>query len=232
MLESFVDTPMFGFCLTFVAYQIGLWISRKLKSPIFNPLIIAILIIMGVLTVFDIPYEVYNQGGSVISFFLGPATVALAIPLYRQLHVLKESGFSVAAGIFVGSIASVISVIYLGKLFGLDSQLITSLAPKSVTAAISREISQQLNGLPALTVACTVLTGITGNVIGPYVCQFFKIKDPLAMGTALGTASHAIGTARAMQYGEIEGAMGSLSISVAGIITVFIAPLLVGLLVG
>lgn len=227
---EFLDTPIFGLLLSILAFEVGLFINKKTKLPILNPLIIGIGLIIGFLLAFDIDYEVYNKGGSVISFFLGPATVSLAKPLYKQIEKLKENGVPVIVGILAGCIVAVGIVIYLGKIFGLDEVLILSLAPKSATAAISSEISKQIGGLPSLTVAVTVLTGITGNVLGPYICKLFKIKDEVAVGIGMGTASHAIGTAKAMELGEVQGAMSSLAISVTALLTVFIAPLLVKIL--
>lgn len=227
---EFLDTPIFGLLLSILAFEVGLFINKKTNLPILNPLIIGIGLIIGFLLAFDIDYEVYNKGGSVISFFLGPATVSLAIPLYKQIEKLKENGVPVIVGILAGCIVAVGIVIYLGKIFGLDEVLILSLAPKSATAAISSEISKQIGGLPSLTVAVTVLTGITGNVLGPYICKLFKIKDEVAVGIGMGTASHAIGTAKAMELGEVQGAMSSLAISVTALLTVFIAPLLVKIL--
>lgn len=227
---NFIDTPYFGFMITLVAFIVAQWLSKKTKNPLLNPLLVSIIFIIGVLLIFDIDYEVYNQGGSIISFFLGPFTVLLAVPLYNQIEVLKKSGVSVAVGIFVGSVVSVVSIYLLSDLLGLTEILKLSLIPKSVTAAISREVSQQIGGIPALTVAVTVLTGITGNVLGPLVCKLFGIKNRVAVGIALGTTSHAIGTAKAIELGEVEGAMGSLAISVAGLMTVFIAPLIISLL--
>lgn len=228
---AYLDTPIFGFVLSVIAFQIGLFINRRTKKAIFNPLIIAIGLIIVLLLAFDIDYEIYNKGGSIITFFLGPATVVLAVPLYKQIERLKTSGIPVLVGIVVGCVVSIVSIFYLSKAFGLVDSVATSLIPKSVTAAISREISQQIGGIPALTVAVTVLTGITGNVIGPSVCKLFRIKDEVAVGIAMGTASHAIGTAKAIELGEVQGAMGSLAISVAGLITVFLAPWLFQILI-
>ena len=227
---DYLNTPIFGFIISIIAFQIGLFINKKTKKAIFNPLIIAIGLIIIILLSFNIDYEIYNKGGSIISFFLGPATVVLAVPLFKQIERLKSSGIPVLMGIIVGCTTAVVSVFFLSKLFGLTETLSTSLLPKSVTAAISMEISKQIGGIPALTVAVTVLTGITGNVIGPYVCKLFRIKDEVATGVAMGTASHAIGTAKAMELGEVQGAMSSLAISVAGLITVFLAPWLLQLL--
>lgn len=227
---SFIDTPVFGFTLTLIAFSIGQYINKKTKFAIFNPLIIAIGLIIIFLLLFGIDYEMYNQGGSIITFFLGPFTVLLAVPLYNQIETLKKSGGPVIVGMIVGSIASMVSIYLLSDALGLTEVVKLSLIPKSVTAAISKEISTQIGGISALTVAVTVLTGISGNVLGPFVCNFFRIKDKVAVGIALGTTSHAIGTAKAIELGEVEGAMGSLAISVAGVVTVLLAPWIVQLL--
>lgn len=227
---NFVNVPVFGILITLVAYEIGVLINKKTKQPLFNPLLIAIGLIIVFLMATGIEYDTYNQGGSIISFLLGPATVVLAIPLYKQIDKLKESGVAVVVGILVGCVTALVGVFYLNKLIGIVDPVAISLFPKSVTAAISSEISNQLGGIPALTIAVTVLTGITGNVLGPTLVKVFRIKDEVATGIALGTASHAIGTAKAMQMGEVQGAMGSLAISVAGLFTVFLAPILLRIL--
>ncbi|CAK7027955.1 MULTISPECIES: LrgB family protein [Tissierella] len=227
---AYLDTPIFGFVISIIAFQIGLFINKKTKKAIFNPLIIAIGLIIILLAYFDIDYEVYNKGGSIITFFLGPATVVLAVPLYKQIERLKSSGVPVLVGIIVGCTTSIVSIFYLSKLFGLTGPVSISLIPKSVTAAISSEISAQIGGIPALTVAMTILTGIIGNVIGSYIFKVFRIHDEIAVGIAMGTAAHAVGTAKAIELGEVQGAMGSLGISVAGLITVFLAPWLLQIL--
>ncbi len=150
--------------------------------------------------------------------------MVLAVPLYKQIEKLKENAVPIIAGILVGSIVAILSVIYLGKLFKLDEVIILSLIPKSTTAAISMEISKEIGGIPALTMAATVIAGISGNIIGTSICKLFKIEYKTSIGLGLGTASHAVGTAKAMELGEIEGAMSSLSIGIAGLITVIIVP--------
>jgi len=229
MIEIF-DTPMFGIIISIVAFEIGLIINRKTKLSILNPLIIAVGLIIAFLSIFDIDYEVYNKGGSMISFLLGPATVVLAVPLYKQIEKLKKEKAPILIGILVGSLTGILSIYFLSKLFGLDEILTLSLIPKSVTAAISMEVSKQINGIPALTVAATVVTGITGNVLWPYISKIFHINDDVATGISLGTGAHAVGTAKAMELGEVEGGMSSLAIGVAGLITVILAPLLVKIL--
>ena len=221
---NYFDTAIFGVLISIIAFEIGLWLNKKTKSALVNPLIIAIVLVVVFLLVFNIDYEIYNKGGSIISFFLGPATVVLAVPLYKQIEKLKENAVPIIAGILVGSIVAILSVIYLGKLFKLDEVIILSLIPKSTTAAISMEISKEIGGIPALTMAATVIAGISGNIIGTSICKLFKIEYKTSIGLGLGTASHAVGTAKAMELGEIEGAMSSLSIGIAGLITVIIVP--------
>lgn len=227
---DYLDTPFFGVFISIIAFEIGLFINKKTKSSLFNPLIIAIVLIIVFLISFNIDYEIYNKGGSIISFFLGPATVVLAVPLYKQIEKLKQNALPIILGILLGSVMAIISVIYLGKLFKLDEVIILSLIPKSTTTAISMEISKEIGGIPALTMAATVIAGISGNIIGPTICKIFKIEDETAIGLGMGTASHAVGTARAMELGEIEGAMSSLSIGIAGLITVLIVPWLTKIL--
>lgn len=221
---NYFDTAIFGVLISIIAFEIGLWLNKKTKSALVNPLIIAIILVIVFLLAFNIDYEIYNKGGSIISFFLGPATVVLAVPLYKQIERLKENAVPIIAGILVGSIVAILSVIYLGKLFKLDEVIILSLIPKSTTAAISMEISKEIGGIPALTMAATVIAGISGNIISTSICKLFKIEDKTSIGLGLGTASHAVGTAKAMELGEIEGAMSSLSIGIAGLITVIIVP--------
>ncbi len=225
-----LNTPIFGFTLTIVAYLIGLVISKKVKFTLFNPLIIATILIIVLLSLFKIDYEVYNKGGSIVTFFLGPATVVLAVPLYKQIDNFLKNGIPVLGGIVVGSIVSIVAIIYLSKFIGLDRVLNLSLVPKSTTTAISQGISGQIGGIPSISVAATVITGVSGNVMGAWLFKIFKISDEIARGVAFGTGAHAIGTAKAMEEGEIQGAMASLSIGLMGLVTVFLAPLIVRLL--
>lgn len=187
---------------------------------------VAIAIVIVFLKVFGISYDSYAKGGSMISFFLGPATVILAVPLYRQIEQLKNNTVSIFAGIISGSLSAVISIYISGRLFNLDNQLIMSLIPKSITTPIGIELSRQLGGVPSITVAAIVITGIVGAVLGPAFCRITGIKEPVAVGVAIGTSAHALGTTKAIEIGEVEGAMSGLSIGIAGIITVIISVLL------
>ena len=224
MMSILTDNILFGVVLSLIAFEIGLFVYKKTKFPLFNPLLIAIALVIGFLVIFDIDYDLYNEGAQFINMFLGPATVVLALPLYKQLKLLKKYLMPILIGIFVGSSVSITSVIFLSYIFGLDKTITISLLPKSVTTPIGIEISNQLGGLQPVTVLAIVISGIFGAIIAPLLCKIFRIKNKVAMGIALGTSSHAIGTTKALEFGETEGAMSSLSIGLAGIMTVFLAP--------
>jgi len=223
-VNEIISTPVFGVLISIAAYTVGCFIKDKLKFSVFNPLLIAIIILVAVLSCFKIEYSDYNKGGEIISFFLAPATVALALPLYKKFSLFKKNAFPILAGILCGSFSGIISVIALSKLFHLSDELTMSLVPKSITTPIGMALCEQLGGLPSITVVAIIVTGILGSIIGPFLDKIFKINDKVAMGIAMGNASHAVGTARAMEIGETEGAMSSLTIAIAGIITVLIAP--------
>lgn len=229
-MMDLLKTPVFGILLSVVCYEIGILIQRKTKNPILNPLLLAIIFVILVLTVFEIPKETYDLGGSYILFLLGPATVVMAVPLYRQINLLKKDWLPILVGIFVGSATSVLSVIGLARLFGVNIEIAVSMLPKSVTTAIGMEVSKEIGGVVSLTVAVIVLTGILGAVMGPFILKILGIKDEVAQGVAMGTASHAVGTSKAMELGETQGAMSGLSIGIAGLATVLIIPLVIGLL--
>lgn len=225
-MKEILNNPLFWIFITLVAFEIGMAIHKKTKFPLFNPLLIAIVIVIGVLVVFKIDYEVYSLGGKFINSFLGPATVVLAVPLYKQLESLKENLWPILIGVFVGSVSSIVSIILLGKVFNLNETLIVSLIPKSVTTPIGVEVSKNLGGIPSVTIVAIVITGIFGAIIVPLVTKYFKIKNKIAIGVSIGTSAHALGTTKAIEMGETEGAMSSLSIGVAGIVTVIVAPII------
>ena len=225
-LNEFLHTPLFGVLLSLTAFQVGTLLYKKTRLSILNPLLVASVLVMVFLLYFGIDFETYNLGGDYISFFLGPATVVLAVPLYKTIRLLKSNALPILAGISAGCMAGISSILILSSLLGLDEVISKSLAPKSVTTPIGIEISKQIGGLPAITVAAIVITGITGAVLGPFICRCFRIKDKVAVGVAIGTASHALGTTRAIELGETEGAMSGLAIGIAGLITVFLVPLL------
>lgn len=228
-MSEFINTPLFGILLSIIAFEIGVWINKKTRISLLNPMLIGIVLVIGFLLVCNVKYESYKLGGDYISFFLAPATVALAVPLYKQLDKLKANWLPILVGIFVGSVSSIISVIVLAKFAGISQNVLVSITPKSITIPMGIEVSRLLGGLPAITVASIMITGITGAIISPIVCKLCHITDPVAQGVATGTASHAVGTSRMMELGEIQGAMSSLSIGIAGIVTAITAPIIVPL---
>ena len=220
MKEFLVHSVFFGAAVSLIGYEAGLLLKRKFKMAIFNPLLIAILCVMAILTVGDISYDDYNQGAQYLSYLLTPATVCLAVPLYQQLNLLILSGV----------LTSILSVLGLSYLFGLSHDMYVTLLPKSITTAIGMGVSEELGGIVTITVAVIIITGVLGNMIADVVYRVFRIKEPVAKGLALGTASHAIGTAKAMEMGPVEGAMSSLAIAVAGLLTVIVASVFAGCL--
>lgn len=221
MKNILIDSVFFGAIISLAAYEGGLLIKKKFKLAVLNPLLIGTVCVMAVLSLLKIEYKHYNESAKYISYLLTPATVCLAVPLYRQINLLKNNIKAVTGGIAAGVLTSLLSVLLLAKLFGLSHEQYVTLLPKSITTAIGLGISEELGGITTITVAVIIITGILGNVIAESVCKIFRIEEPVARGLAIGTASHAIGTAKAMEIGEIEGAMSSLAIAVAGIVTVF-----------
>ncbi len=225
-MSEIVKSPLFGVILSLAAYEIASLIQKKTRLSICNPLLLAMLLVILVLTSFNISYEDYSQGGQLISFFLYPATVALALPIYRKIHLLKANVLSIVVSILSGNVLGISCIILLSKVFGLSEVLTKSLIPKSITTPIGMEVSNQLGGIPSVTVVAIILTGILGAVIGPFLAKLFKMKDSVSVGIAMGVSSHALGTARAMELGEIEGAMSGLTMALSGIVTVVLAPVI------
>ncbi|MDO4485417.1 MAG: LrgB family protein [Bacillota bacterium] len=230
MPEFFETSVFFGVFISLISYGIGTILNKKLKLPIFNPLLIAVIIIIAVLVLLDIDYETYNEGAKYISYLLTPATVCLAVPLYEQFELLKEHHKAVIAGIVSGVITSMCSILLFAVVFSLDKGSYVTLLPKSITTAIGMGVSEKLGGYVALTVAVIIITGIIGNMFAESICRIFRITEPIARGVGIGTSAHAVGTARAMEMGEVEGAMSSLSIVVAGLFTVIGAGVFANLL--
>lgn len=223
MNEFFANTLFFGALISLASYSIGMFLKKKLRLPIFNPLLVAIVLTMGFVLIFDIDYEVYNSGAKYLSYLLTPATICLAIPLYEQFELLKKNAAAVIVGIATGVITSLSSVLILSWIFNLNHAEYVTLLPKSITTAIGMGVSEELGGYVAITVAIIIITGIIGNIIAEAVCKLFRITDPIAKGVGIGSASHAIGTTKAMELGKTEGAMSSLSIVVSGFLTVLLA---------
>lgn len=224
-----LDNQYFGIVLSFAAYEIGKWINKKLKTPIANPLLIAILLIIGFLPITGIDYEYYKKGGDFIAFFIGPATVAMVLDLYANLDTLKKNILPILVGVGFGTIFSFVLAIFLSKIFQIDKNLVASLIPQSITTAIAISLSGEYQGIIGLTAIVVVIRGVSGAVFAPIVMKIFRIKDPVAQGVAIGTSAHAVGTSQARLMGEIQGAMSGLSIAIAGITAVIIMPLAIKL---
>lgn len=219
------NSVFFGVFISILAYDIGLFIKKKTKLTIFNPMLIALCIVISFLLLTKVEYESYYESAKYLSYLLTPTTVCLAIPLYEQIEALKKNFKAIMAGILSGVITSLTCILALSAVFKLDYTLFASLLPKSITTAIAMSISEEMGGIVTLTVVVIMFTGLIGNIFAEKLCKIFKIKDSIAKGVAIGTAAHSFGTAKAMELGEVEGAMSSLSIAVAGILTVIIAPL-------
>lgn len=228
MNDILVQCTYFGAFLSIAAYMIGETLKKKCK--VCNPLLIAIILVILFLKVFHIDYETYNDGAKYISYLLTPATVCLAIPLYHQINILKTHFKEIIIGICSGVFASTGSVFVLSYLFALSHEHYVTLLPKSITTAIGIGLSNEMGGVETITIAVIIVTGVLGNLIAEPVLKLFRIKNPVAKGLAIGTAAHAIGTTKAMEMGEIEGAMSSLSIAVAGLITVATASIFANLM--
>ncbi|MCI7106145.1 MAG: LrgB family protein [Lachnobacterium sp.] len=223
MNEFLQDSVFFGVFISVVTYEIGALIKRKWNVAIFNPLLISIALIIVFLILFDVDYDTYDFGAQYLSYFLTPATVALAVPLYEQIEPLKNNWKAIIAGIFSGALTSALCVLILSIVMGLDHKQYVTLLPKSITTAIGMGLSEELGGIVTITVAVIVVTGVIGNMFAEQICKLFHITDPVAKGIAIGSSAHAMGTAKAMEMGEIEGAMSSLSIAVSGLLTVVVS---------
>ncbi len=222
-MSELFSSPYFGVALSVAAFGIGVKLQQKLKTPVCNPLIVAIVLIAGVLLIFKIPYEAYNAGGEIINMFLAPATSCLAVAIYAKIKILKQYWLPILVGCTMGSAASMLSVYGLCRLFGLDESLTVSLLPKSVTTPVAVSIAESAGGVVPITVVAVIGTGILGSMIAPLLIRIFKVTEPMAAGLAIGASSHAVGTSKAVELGEVEGAMSGLAIGVCGIITVLIS---------
>lgn len=220
----------FGMFISVAAYLIGMWLKKKLGWAVLNPLLVAIILVIAFLKATGISYSEYNKGACYISYFLTPATVCLAIPLYKQLELLKNNFVAVILGILSGVAGSALSIFLLSLVFKLEHVHYVSLLPKSITTAIGMGVSEEAGGIVTMTIVSIIITGILGNIAAEAWFKIVGIKEPIAKGLALGTAAHAIGTSKALELGEIEGAMSSLSIAVAGLMTVVVVPLMAKLI--
>lgn len=223
MTAFFTESVFFGLLLSLGAYELGLFLKNKTGLAVMNPLLISSAIIIAVLVLTGVDYESYNEGARFLSYMLTPTTVCLAIPLYEKLALLKRDFKAIILGIISGVITSGLCVFAMAVIFGFNHELYVTLLPKSITTAIGVGISEELGGIVAVTASVIAITGIFGNVAADFVLKLFRITEPVAKGIAIGSASHAMGTAKAMEMGETEGAMSSLSIAVSGVCTVIAA---------
>ena len=230
MAELIGSIGVWGVALTLGAFALGTWLNRKTGQALFNPLLLGSIFVIIFLSLVQIPIVAYKQSVSFLSYLLLPATVSLAVPLYEQWLPMKKNAKAVLCGILAGSVTSMVSIIAMSWILKLDPVLSASLMPKSVTSAIGAEVAQELGGIGSLAGALIILTGIVGNLSATALCRICKLHDPIARGVAIGTGSHAVGTARALQMGRVEGAVSSLSIAVAGVLTAAICPILANLL--
>lgn len=218
---SFVQNSVFfGVTVSLVSYGVGSLLQKKFRTALCNPLLISIILTILILVVFNIDYESYYSGAQYLSYFLTPATVCLAVPLYEKLDLLRANRKAVMLGILSGVVTTLLCVLATAIVFGLTHEEYVTLLPKSITTAIGMGVSEELGGYVTLSVAVIIITGLVGNICAPAVCRVFRISDPIAKGVAIGTSSHAIGTAKALEMGETEGAMSGLSIAVSGLLTV------------
>ena len=225
-MNEFLQDSMFaGVTISLIAYLIGVMLKKKFKSGIFNPLLISIVVSIAILAIGKVDYETYNEGAKYLSWLLTPATVCLAIPLYEQWSLLKKHYKAVMLGLAAGTVTSLSTVLGLSLLCELSHKEYVTLLPKSITTAIGMGDSEELGGYVTITVAVIIITGVFGNMFGELICKIFRITEPVSKGLAFGASSHAIGTAKAIEIGEIEGAMSSLAIAVSGVLTVVLASL-------
>ncbi|AAL81969.1 CidB/LrgB family autolysis modulator [Pyrococcus furiosus DSM 3638] len=221
----------FGIFLTISAYTFFSWAYSKKKTPILNPVLLSILLIALILKVGNISYEKYMESARFLSFLLGPAVVSLAIPLYKQINIVKEYKKEIATGIITGGTTAILSAVYILKAFNSPEILQRTIAPKSVTTAIAMGVSEKIGGIPELTAVLVILTGILGNALAPELLDFFKIKDRVARGLATGVSSHGLGTARIILEDELSGAVSGLAMALNGVYTAFLLPLIIELIV-
>lgn len=226
-MYNILETPLFGIILTILFFNIAVYINKKTKNPILNPLLVTIIGIIIFLNITKIPYESFKRGADSINFFLGPVTIVLAVPLYKQFGLFKKYLKEILIGISCGVLVSFISIVIIGRFTSAHIDIVNSLIPKSITTPMGLSLANTLNGIESITVVSIICTGILGAIIAPFVFKLGKIKHPVAKGIALGTSAHALGTTKALELGEVEGAMSGLSIGISGIITVILIPIII-----
>ena len=225
-MAEYLNIGILPLLVTLIAYQFGLTLQKKFKSPLVNPILVSVVIVLIFLSLTGTPYSQYKQGTAYISWLMTPATVCLAIPMYEQLQILKRNFPMMLIGIISGSITCILMVLTFAAIFRFDSVLLASLLPKSITSAIGVPLSEMAGGLASVTTAAIILSGIFASMLGTTFCKLYRLTDPVAQGVAFGTAGHVIATARANELGELIGAASSLSLVVAGLLTAAAFPLL------
>ena len=226
-MTGLLEISLLPVLVTFLAFRAGQLIQGKLKSPLCNPILIAVVLVLLFLTVTGMELPAYQSGMSFISWLMTPATICLAVSMYEQYQVLKKNTPMILVGVAAGAVSCLVMVLLFSMAFGFDRELTVSLLPKSVTTAIGVPLSQMAGGLPSITTAAIILTGITASVLGPSLCRLFRLTNKVAMGVAFGTAGHVIGTAKATELDPLTGAVSSLSLVVAGLLTAIVLPILV-----
>ena len=226
MLEYLYELSLLPLVLTIGSFLLGAQLQKKVKSPLCSPIVVAVALVIGFLKLTGYAVQAYQVNTKTITWLLTPATVCLALPLYEQLKVLKKNLPAILAGILAGTLTSLAVVGLMCWLFSLSRELTVSLLPKSITTAMGMVLSEQNGGIAALTTVVIIVTGILGSLIGPALCKFLRLRDPISQGVALGTASHVVGTSKANELGPIQGAVSSLSLAVAGILTAILFPLI------
>lgn len=220
MSKLLTESAFFGVAISLIGYQVGLLVKKRLRNAVFNPLIIAIIFVIIVIKALGVDYDSYYAGARYISYLLTPATVCLAIPLYQQLNLLRDNWKAIIIGVISGIITSLSGVFLFSLVFNFSHEHYVTLLPKSITTAIAMGVSEQLGGIVTITVVVVIITGLSGVVVAEPVLKLFRIHEPIAKGLAIGTSAHAVGTTKALELGEVEGAMSSLAITVAGLLTV------------
>lgn len=226
MYEAIINNPLFSLSLILFSYSFGTFLQKKSGKSWLNPLLISVILIIAIMLIFHIPLSAFNNGGDIVSMFLAPITALLALSIYRQRALVKKNFIAILLGTTVGAAVSVISILVLSNILGLDDRLTASLVPKSVTTPIALAISESLGGIPGITVCALILSGLFGNILAPVLIKLLKLNDPVASGIAIGSSSHALGTVTALELGEDIGAISGIAIPFSGILTVLISMLL------
>ena len=229
MNQFMANSATVGVVLSLTAYYFGMFLKKKTGLVLFQPLLVAIVLVIAYLAAFSVDYESYQNSGKYLGYLLTPATVCLAIPLYKQFELLKKNLSAVFVALAAGALASMGSVLALCAVFGLPHEVYVTLLPKSVTTAIGMGVAEELGGYPAIAAAVIIITGVFGNMTAEFICKTFRIRNAISRGLGIGAASHAIGTTKAMEMGEAEGAMSSLAIVISGLFTVIGASIFAGM---